>query len=264
MAYSQHQYRAHPPRPQASSGPRQIVAKYPSVCKHCQRPINVGDVILWSAGQPAVHPGCAQTHLDVAPGGVYAAPVPAEGERLYTCTKRGCRNQGILWVSATPAASRLATGRPILCPVCGDCAVLKPASTIAPAPAPAAQSPAPVAEIVRLEVEDAGVYVLPDGTIVKVQANKEKTRVYAKKWIVISGERLTEADTREHGEYEYAPGLLPQVEREGVRMTLEQAKAFTLRFGICARCGRHLKAAESVERGIGPVCWKWFEGGHSH
>lgn len=118
----------------------------------------------------------------------------------------------------------------------------------------------PVASVTRLAVEDAGVYVLPDGRIVKVQANREKTRVYTKLFVQISGERLTEDETHVHGEYRYEPGLLPEVEATGRKMTLEEAKAFMLRYGFCARCGRRLKAAESVERGIGPVCMRYFEG----
>jgi len=118
-------------------------------------------------------------------------------------------------------------------------------------------APAPVA---RLTIEDAGVYVLPDGTICQVKANREKTRTYAKRFVVIGGERATEAGTRENGEYVYEAGLVEVVARTGRKMTLEEAKAFTLRYGFCCRCGRHLKAAESVERGIGPVCIRFFEG----
>ena len=43
-------------------------------------------------------------------------------------------------------------------------------------------------------------------------------------------------------------------------MTLEAALAFTIKYGVCARCGRWLKAAENVERGIGPVCILYFRG----
>lgn len=117
----------------------------------------------------------------------------------------------------------------------------------------------------QMAVEDAGVYVLPDGTIVKVQANKERTHTYAKRFVEISGERATEAGTRAHGEYRYEPGLIDQVARTGRKMTLEEAKAFIIRYGFCVRCGRHLKAAESVERGIGPVCIRYFESeAHTH
>jgi bacterioferritin-associated ferredoxin len=95
--------------------------------------------------------------------------------------------------------------------------------------APAVQPELPVTERPRVALEDAGVYVLPDGTICKVQV--------------------------------YEPGLVEQVAREGRKMTLEEAKAFIVLYGRCARCGRALKAAESVERGIGPICYKWFAEG---
>jgi hypothetical protein len=127
--------------------------------------------------------------------------------------------------------------------------------------APAVQPELPVTERPRVALEDAGVYVLPDGTICKVQANKEKTRTYAKRWTPINGERLMETGAHKHGEYVYEPGLVEQVAREGRKMTLEEAKAFIVLYGRCARCGRALKAAESVERGIGPICYKWFAEG---
>lgn len=104
-----------------------------------------------------------------------------------------------------------------------------------------------------------GVYVLPDGTIAQVKPNKAKTRLYAKRWVNINGERLTLSDEHVKGEWAYAPGLIKQCE-EQYRMTLEQAKRFILVYGQCCRCGRKLKAAKSVEAGIGPVCIKYFGG----
>lgn len=110
----------------------------------------------------------------------------------------------------------------------------------------------------RIEVEDAGVYVMADGAIVKVQANREKTRTYAKRLVEIGGVRLTEAGERVNAEYQYEAGLVDQVAREGRKMTLDEAKAFILRYGFCARCSRQLKDATSVLRGIGPVCVTYF------
>ena len=108
------------------------------------------------------------------------------------------------------------------------------------------------------QTNEIGVYIMPDGTVVKVQPNKDKTRIYAKRWVVIGGQRLVDAtEERVHGEWEYAPGLLRSIRPE-LRMNLEQAKEFILRYGQCARCGRRLKAAQSVERGIGPVCIQYF------
>ena len=119
---------------------------------------------------------------------------------------------------------------------------------------------APLAQ--RIAVEDAGVYVMPDGSVVKVQASKtNKDRTYAKRWVVIGGERLNENDARVHGEYEYEAGLVQQVAQFGRKMTLDEAKAFILRYGQCARCSRKLVAAKSVEQGIGPVCVQYFSFG---
>jgi len=115
----------------------------------------------------------------------------------------------------------------------------------------------------RIAVEDAGVYVLPDGSIVKVQANREKTRTYAKRWVSILGNRLTLASTVEHGEYRYVIGLVEQVAEHGRKMTLDEAKQFIILYGQCCRCGRKLKDAKSVEFGIGPVCIKYFAVGTS-
>jgi hypothetical protein len=78
---------------------------------------------------------------------------------------------------------------------------------------------------------------------------------------VIGGVRLTETGSHEHGEYVYEAGLVQQVAAEGRKMTLDEAKAFILRYGQCVRCGRQLKDANSVEQGIGPVCVKYFTAG---
>lgn len=101
---------------------------------------------------------------------------------------------------------------------------------------------------------------MPDGMIVKVKANKSKSGTYAMRWHEINGERLTEAGMRKRGEYEYVFGLVALVAQVGRKMTLEEAQEFILKYGVCARCGRELKAADSVERGIGPVCIQYFGG----
>jgi hypothetical protein len=112
----------------------------------------------------------------------------------------------------------------------------------------------------RISIENAGVYVLPDGAIAKVQARRDKQGTYAKRWIEIRGERLNENDEHVKGEWQYEQGLVGRVAREGRKMTLEEAKAFILRYGQCVRCGTKLVAAGSVERGIGPTCRKYFGG----
>lgn len=107
---------------------------------------------------------------------------------------------------------------------------------------------------------EVGVYVMADGTIVQAKPNQAKTNVYTKRWVEIRGQRLVDAtEERVHGEWEYAPEFKRQLD-SARRMTLDEAKEFILRYGQCVRCGRRLKAAESVERGIGPVCINYFGG----
>lgn len=110
----------------------------------------------------------------------------------------------------------------------------------------------------RGEQPEVGIYVLEDGAIVQAKENKAKTNVYTKLWVGINGERLTLAGDRQHGEWEYDPKLKGQL-ATARRMTLDEAKQFILIYGRCVRCGRTLKAADSVERGIGPVCIQYFE-----
>lgn len=101
-----------------------------------------------------------------------------------------------------------------------------------------------------------GVYER-NGEVYVVKPNRAKTSLYAKRMIEIGGRRLTEAGTVENLEFEYAPGAIRQL-RPADRMPLERARELTVRYGRCLNCGRRLKDATSVERGIGPVCLKAF------
>jgi hypothetical protein len=109
-------------------------------------------------------------------------------------------------------------------------------------------------------VPDEGLYVLDDERIVKIKSNKAGTGRYASVWVEIGGHRLTETGEYVNGEWEYAPALRSFCKPES-RMTIEQAKAFGVLYGKCAKCGRHLSDAKSVERGIGPVCARSFAAG---
>lgn len=115
---------------------------------------------------------------------------------------------------------------------------------------PRADRPAPVA------AEDAaveeGVYE-KDGIVYVVKRARQSGNLYAKQIVEIGGERLTEAGTVINAEFEYAPGVIRTLSRDD-KMDLDRAKALTIRYGFCVACGRHLKAAQSVEQGIGPVC----------
>ena len=117
--------------------------------------------------------------------------------------------------------------------------------------------PEATAPVVQQQQLEPGIYMDGEGAIWKVQQNKAKTNVYAKVWTSHSGERLSLGGERTHGEWDYVPGGLRSVV-SARRMTLDEAKQFILIYGSCVRCGRSLKAAESVERGIGPQCRQYF------
>jgi hypothetical protein len=95
-----------------------------------------------------------------------------------------------------------------------------------------------------------------DGRVYVVKPNKEKTRVYAKE-IVESPARMTESGMKVDFETRYAPGIVFKL-TEADRWDLADAKDFLTKFARCIVCGRHLKAAKSVERSIGPVCAGYF------
>jgi hypothetical protein len=118
--------------------------------------------------------------------------------------------------------------------------------------------PAPMAQVPA----DIGVYLDPaDGSIYKVVKNRTNDGRHAKAWTAINGERLTLDVTvgRASGKWIYAPDGMRKITPE-MKMTLDEAKRFITLYGVCVRCGRKLEAAESVERGIGPVCVTYFGG----
>jgi hypothetical protein len=101
-----------------------------------------------------------------------------------------------------------------------------------------------------------GVYKL-DGDVFIVKPNKEKTRLYAKRMVFTDTERAIEDGTRAKIEFVYAPGAIYRIKPEH-KMNAVEGKALTIRYGRCICCNRALKAAQSVEQGIGPVCIKYF------
>lgn len=106
-----------------------------------------------------------------------------------------------------------------------------------------------------------GVYELADGRIYVVKPTREdKTRLYAKRMVEV-GEgvvRATESGERVKAiEFVYERGAIYDI-RLSDRMSLERAKELITLYGCCIACNRHLKAAKSVEQGIGPVCIKNF------
>ncbi len=106
-------------------------------------------------------------------------------------------------------------------------------------------------------VTEPGMYRAADGTIHKVQRSKQDpTRLYAKRLVQITGQRLRDADAEVvQWEFQYAPGAIRTLQASQL-LSLEEAKAFGIRYGICCVCGAFLKDATSVSEGIGPVCAK--------
>ena len=105
-----------------------------------------------------------------------------------------------------------------------------------------------------------GVYNLPTGEIYVVKLNRAKTRVYAKRLVEVGSDRLSAENKRVNFDFEYEPGAIYRIRSEHL-MGLETAKKLMIQYGRCIVCGRKLKVAESVERGVGPVCIKYFDGG---
>lgn len=88
-----------------------------------------------------------------------------------------------------------------------------------------------------------------------MQAGKESGNLYAKALTRIGGKRLTRDDATVSWEFVYAPGAIHSL-TAAQRMTLAEAKAFGIQYGVCCVCGAFLKDAKSVAAGIGPVCVK--------
>lgn len=63
------------------------------------------------------------------------------------------------------------------------------------------------------------------------------------------------------GSFQYAKGAVYNIKPEH-RMTVDQAKAYGLKFGRCCVCGKTLTDPVSMGQGIGPVCikGKYFTG----
>lgn len=103
-----------------------------------------------------------------------------------------------------------------------------------------------------------GVYETTEGIFVVKPSRENPDRLYAKKLVQLNGDyRTTEAGTRADFEFEYAKGAIYNLSLTD-RMSIERAKELITLYGKCIACARHLKAAKSVEQGIGPVCIKNF------
>ena len=86
-----------------------------------------------------------------------------------------------------------------------------------------------------------GYYLINGNSVGRVQTSKASGRRYA-----VSLDAHT-------GRWTYATGLIFKI-TEADKLTLQQAMEYGKVTGRCAICGRTLTVAESIERGIGPVC----------
>jgi hypothetical protein len=99
-----------------------------------------------------------------------------------------------------------------------------------------------VATVKATEVTE-GMYTVGP-RIFKVQAAKQTGNLYAKELI--------------DGKFEYVAGAISIVRREGIRMSIEEAKAYGKRTGQCCVCSRELTVKASIDMGIGPICASKF------
>jgi len=106
--------------------------------------------------------------------------------------------------------------------------------------APPAPAPVRTSDLVA-----EGVYRRSsDGAMFRVQTSQDSERRYAKLLLPAGG-------------WGYERGAIFTL-TAGERLTLEQLEEWGLSTGVCAICGRLLSTAESVARGIGPVCAKRY------
>ena len=87
-----------------------------------------------------------------------------------------------------------------------------------------------------------GVYIMPDGAIAAVRTSKTTGRPYAMKWTGRS--------------YEFVGGWYNEVRATARPLPVEDAMKMGLDTGWCVICGKELSDPKSLERGIGPVCYK--------
>jgi hypothetical protein len=98
-----------------------------------------------------------------------------------------------------------------------------------------------------------GVYRL-DGRTYVVRQSRGSTRRYALE-LVGAPPRLMESGAVAKLELEYRQGLVYQLTMSHRLPAVEVAEV-SRRYGRCLMCGARLKAATSVQRMIGPVCWR--------
>jgi hypothetical protein len=110
------------------------------------------------------------------------------------------------------------------------------------------------ARVVAPAVSEVGMYRSADGAIYKVQRAAGGTGgLYAKKLVPISGQRMSEINDVVAWHFVYDRGAIRSLNASH-KLTLDQAREFGIRYGVCCVCSATLTDATSVANGIGPVC----------
>lgn len=107
---------------------------------------------------------------------------------------------------------------------------------------------------------ETGLYRHKDNYYVVVQSKSNPDRRYAKRAVPL-GERQQDR-VNANGQavrirFEYDSGIIWRL-KDTDRLPAEEANALSIQYGACFLCGRTLKVKESVERGIGPICWSRY------
>lgn len=107
-------------------------------------------------------------------------------------------------------------------------------------------------------VTEDGMYRTPDGQIYKVQvAIHGSGRLYAKKLVELAIPRVLKNNKiRTHG-FEIEQGAIGRL-TPTMKMTRAEAVEFGKLYGTCCRCGLALTDDESIDRGLGKVCYTKF------
>ena len=116
-------------------------------------------------------------------------------------------------------------------------------------PAPRNDTPA----MVGVYRKDGKLYVVRQFT----PQGEQRKVTYAREIVPLTpaqGDRLNQDGERVRIEERKAPGMQYRLAPADA-LPLEEVTALSVQWESCLVCGRHIRVAESVERGIGPVCY---------
>jgi hypothetical protein len=221
-----------------------IQSKYESRCRNCGGAVHVGDDVEWTKGtKGVVHTRCPDS------------PEPAPARTTFTKVgdEWGVRIEGFEAASGDEVTVFKRSGgtRDV---VLDQLQSTEPGVQVWTTRSKRTNA---VGQGSDVRVTEPGVYELGDGRIYVVKPNREKTRLYAKRLVETTSDRVNEDGGHVKIDFEYEPRAIFDIAPED-KMPLERAKELTIRYGHCIVCGKALKVAESVERGIGPICIRSF------